>query len=471
VIDGGTDVNHEDLKDVVWTNTKEIPGNGIDDDKNGYVDDINGWSFLGGKNGDIRYEAGESARIYQRLNKKFRNMDTTKLSADETKEFEEYKKLRTNYRKDLLTWKQQLKAIKALSDLIEKVKKQNKDVFSKETLKAYHPENKIEKKIKSKLKLIFMLGVTPKELEKIANHKDMFENRIKYDTLSTDSIRQIIVGDDINNPEERFYGCNRVIGPDATHGTHVAGIIAAKRNNKIGMNGMAENVSIMVLRIVPDGDERDKDIANAIRYAADNGAKIINMSFGKYDSPDKKVVDEAVEYAMTKDVLLIHAAGNDANDEDVKQSFPSRYLLSNKIAPNWLEVGANAFKGGKNLIASFSNYGKTHVDLFAPGVEIYSTLPDNKYESYSGTSMAAPSASGVAAIIRSYFPELTAPQVKELLMKTVTPYNKKVKIPYKKSNIHDSHHSKRKAKLSEISVSGGIVNANNAVLELLKQKK
>jgi len=274
-------------------------------------------------------------------------------------------------------------------------------------------------------------------------------------------MRQYIVGDDVNNPNERYYGNNHVQGPDASHGTHVAGIIAAVRNNNIGINGMTSNVKIMVLRAVPNGDEQDKDVANAIRYSVDNGATIINMSFGKGYSPDKKVVDEAVEYALSKDVLLIHAAGNDSKNLDEKESYPMRDLLSKTTVPNWIEVGANAYKS-KKLIANFSNYGSKRVDLFAPGVDIYSTIPDNKYLSQSGTSMACPSTAGVAALIRGYFPELKAHEVREVLMKTVVPYKKTVNVPGTK---------KDKKKMNELCISGGFVNANNAARELMGLNK
>ncbi|MDD5571036.1 MAG: S8 family serine peptidase, partial [Bacteroidales bacterium] len=329
VIDAGIDINHEDLKDVIWVNPKEIPGNGIDDDNNGYIDDVNGWSFIGGKNGDIKDEASELSRLYFKLNNKFKNTDTSNLSDSDAKEFAEFKKIRKDYKRELSVNEQQLEAIKILSVFIEKVKKQNSGEFSKKALKSYVPENEREEKFQKRLKLIFALGLKPGELdEQISKGKEMLENRIRMSKINADSIRKVIVGDDVNNPYEKNYGSSNVIGPEAMHGTHVAGIIAAVRNNGKGMDGIAGNVKIMVLRAVPNGDERDKDIANAIRYAADNGAKIINMSFGKYYSPDKKVIDEAVQYAFSKDVLLVHGAGNESKDEDVDQSYPNRYFLS-----------------------------------------------------------------------------------------------------------------------------------------------
>ena len=352
--------------------------------------------------------------------------------------------------------------LSVLSDFISKVKKQSNGEFTKSAVKAFVPNTPQDEMIKKRMKIILAL-VDAKELDQqVTQGAGMIINVAKMNRMNADSIREYTVGDNPNDPNERYYGNNHVKGPDALHGTHVAGIIAAMRNNNIGINGIADNVRIMVVRAVPDGDERDKDVANAIRYAVDNGAKVINMSFGKYYSPDKKVVDDAVKYALSKDVLLIHAAGNEAKNKDLEQSYPSRDLLDGSTASNWIEVGASSYKAGKTLIGNFSNYGKTKVDLYAPGVDIYSTIADNKYVEESGTSMASPSTAGVAAVIREYFPDLKANEVREVLMKTVVPYKKKVKVPGSK---------KGKAKLSDLSISGGFVNTNNAVKELLGQNK
>lgn len=462
VIDGGVDINHEDLKNVIWTNTAEIADNGVDDDKNGYIDDVHGWSFIGGKNGDIDQESTELARLYQSMSKKFKLLDTLHLSEKEAQEFVAYQKIRADFLREQSEQQQQLYGIEMFTGFLEKVRRQNNGKISGSVLKKYKPENELEKRLKKSLKLAFTFGLKPEELEsQLKEGRDHIGNILRSNEKNADSIRQYIVGDDVNNPYERYYGNNHVQGPDALHGTHVAGIIAAMRNNNVGINGMANHVKIMVVRAVPNGDERDKDIANAIRYAVDNGATVINMSFGKYYSSDKKVVDEAVEYAISKDVLLIHAAGNESKNKDVEESYPSRELLSKKIATNWIEVGASAFKP-KELIASFSNYGSKRVDLFAPGVDIHSTIPDNKYLDESGTSMAAPSTAGVAAIIRGYFPELKANEVRDVLMKTAITYKKAVKVPGTK---------KDKKKMTELCISGGFVNANSAVRELMGLNK
>ncbi|MEI7594475.1 MAG: S8 family peptidase [Bacteroidota bacterium] len=461
VIDSGTEIDHEDLKDNIWVNEDEIPNNGIDDDNNGYIDDVNGWSFLGGKNGDIEFEATELARIYQRMTKKFAKTDTNNLSSEDAKAFEEYKTIRTTFRTEQAEQAQQLQGIGALVDLFANVKKENNGVLSKSTFSSYVPKNEVEAKIQKKMKKFFLI-IKPEELDaQLTMGYESMSKTFKYNQLNVDSIRQAVVGDDPNNMNERYYGCNRVEGPDALHGTHVSGIIAAMRNNNLGIRGIAENVKIMPVRAVPSGDERDKDIANAIRYAVDNGATIINMSFGKYYSPNKSIIDDAIKYAMSKDVLLVHAAGNESKNCDVELSYPTRDFTSGGEANNWIQVGASSYKKSKNILGSFSNYGKAKVDLFAPGVDVYSTVCDSKYISESGTSMASPAVAGVAAIIRSYFPELKASEVREILMKTVVPYKKAVIVPG----------TKEKKLMSDLCISGGFINTNNAVIEILKQKK
>jgi len=269
------------------------------------------------------------------------------------------------------------------------------------------------------------------------------------------------VGDDYLNSNERTYGNNDVTGPDAMHGTHVSGIIAASRSNDIGIGGVSDRARIMAIRVVPDGDERDKDVANGIRYAVDNGAKVINMSFGKGYSWDKKVVDEAVKYAMSKDVLLVHAAGNDSRNTERKDNYPNKRFADSlgvekgELVVPWIEVGASGWKDDDDLVAGFSNYGKKTVDVFAPGVKIKSTVPHSLYKEEDGTSMAAPVVAGLAALIRSYYPKLTALQVKDVIMNSVSTVNHKVKV-----KVDDSS---EKMLLSDICASGGIVNAYKAL--------
>lgn len=458
VIDSGVETDHEDLKDVIWVNEDEIPGNGKDDDKNGYVDDVHGWSFLGGPTEDIKDEASELKRLVFLDRKYFGDKRTDEVASVDKARFEKYQIQKKKYEEEVAKNAATYQNIKMLADYIQHVKDASDGVFSKETNANYIPQNEQEKKIQSRSKLFF-ISLTPEQLDhEISDALSLFEGQVKMASIDADSVRMSIVGDDPNNLSQRYYGCNRYEGPDAMHGTHVSGIIAGTRGNGIGIDGVANNAKIMVLRAVPNGDERDKDVANAIRYAVDNGAKVINMSFGKYYVLHKDYVDEAVKYAMDHDVLLIHAAGNDAKNKDIEDSYPTRIASSGTTFPNWIDVGASgASRKPKKIIADFSNYGATSVDFFAPGVDIYSTVPDGKYEDASGTSMACPATAGVAALIRSYFPTLTAVQVKEVLMKTTTPYKKKVRIPG----------SKKKLKMNQLCITGGFVNAAKAVNYIL----
>ena len=348
VIDSGVDPSHEDLKNVIWTNPGEIPDNGIDDDKNGYIDDVHGWNFIGGKNGDIADEASELARLVQKGNKKYATADELKMKETEAKEYTEYIKMRKVFLDEQQQQEKQLISIEMVSAFIDRVKKGNDGVLNKRALKKCAPENELEQRVAKALKRAFTFGLNPAELEdQIKEAKEQIAGTVNNNKMNADSIRQYIVGDDINNPNERFYGNNHIQGPDALHGTHVAGIIAAIRDNNLGIKGIANNVKIMVIRAVPNDDERDKDIANAIYYAVNNGAMVVNMSFGKYYSPDKQVIDDAVKYAESKNVLLVHAAGNESKDNDVELSFPNREFLSGGVASNWIQVGASAYKNGK----------------------------------------------------------------------------------------------------------------------------
>ena len=270
-----------------------------------------------------------------------------------------------------------------------------------------------------------------------------------------ENFRNEIVKDDPNNINDRYYGNNDVMAGTPSHGTHVSGIIAAARNNGKGMDGIADNVKIMMIRAVPDGDEHDKDIANAIRYAVDNGARIVSMSFGKSFSPEKNWVDDAVKYAESKNVLLVHAAGNDAKNVDSLENYPNPVYRDNSgRAKNYITVGASGDATNGGFTASFSNYGKNEVDVFAPGVNIYSTLPGgDKYGNFSGTSMATPVVAGLGALILGYFPDLSAQQLKYVIENSVSPVTDPVKQPGTGDLVS----------LSDISRSGGEINAFNAV--------
>jgi len=462
VIDGGTDTKHKDLKNVLWTNPKEIAGNGKDDDNNGYVDDVNGWNYIGGKDSMVEEDTYEATRIYGKFLSKYESMDPAKVSDKDRNEYELYQKAKEFHLKKVDENKKQLEYLSGLKDSLKKafdgiknnIRKAGDSVTVK-TLGKYKAHGNLEKQ-----SLRYLTNLTRAALPEsfIFDQLEAGAVRITHTldySLNPDFNPRTIVGDNYNDIDQRNYGNNKLDGPKAGHGTHVAGIIAAERGNGFGMDGIADNAKIMVLRVVPDGDERDKDIANAIRYATDNGAKIINMSFGKDFSPGKYKVDEAVKYAVSKGVILVHAAGNDNKNNDKDDNFPCDvYDNSTDTASTWIEVGASSSKKDKTLPASFSNYGKTNVDLFAPGTEIYSTVPDDKFDSYEGTSMAAPVVAGVAALLWSYFPELTAAQVKQILISSCTPMNKKVIVPGT---------PKEKVKMNALCQSGGVVNAYSAV--------
>ncbi|MDJ1484591.1 S8 family peptidase [Cytophagaceae bacterium YF14B1] len=464
VIDGGVDVNHEDLKSVIWTNPKEIPNNGKDDDKNGYIDDVYGWDFIGGKDSSVHYDNLELTRLYRSMLPKFEKADTTKFSEADKKEYTRFKEISVAYEKEAKESQGNYFGYQMMMDGIENMKKKiGKETITAADVQAYKPTDPVSEQVKQIVENALASGATFNELVgQLKEAIDYFEAKAKYHT-NLDYDPRSIVGDNYTDAKEKIYGNNDVVGPDADHGTHVAGIIAAVRDNNLGIKGVSNATKIMVLRVVPNGDERDKDVANSIRYAADNGAKVINMSFGKSYSWNKGVVDEAVKYAASKDVLLIHAAGNDAQNNDEADNFPNDEDDNAKeIVNNWVEVGASSWKSGEQGIGDFSNYGKNSVDVFAPGVAIHSTTPGSKYADHNGTSMAAPVVSGVAALIRAYYPKLKAAQVKEILMKSALPYKEKVQVPGSEGQT---------ANLSDLSKTGGIVNAYEALKMAQKMSK
>ena len=463
VIDGGIDEEHEDLKSIMWTNIKEIAGNKVDDDKNGYIDDVNGWNFIGSAKGNVQYDNTELTRLIAKLQPKYSAaLNTTPFNEKEKLEFLSYQKMIAVYMDELQKARMGSENTflfnKYLGEIMAKMKKNDPTLTDFEVYKpASEIEGRVLKAIKSELKKNPDFNKLKDDLKDGLKY---YDTTLKYH-LNLDYNPRDLVGDNYFNSNEHIYGNSDVTGPDADHGTHVGGIIAASRNNDLGIKGVADNVKIMSIRTVPDGDERDKDVANAIRYAVDNNAKIINMSFGKSYSWDKKVVDEAVKYAMSKNVLLIHAAGNDGKNTDKENNFPNR-LFVDSLGVNmgkadlWIEVGASGWKNDDKLVADFSNYGKQSVDVFAPGVKINSTLPDSKYKDNDGTSMASPVVAGLAAMIWSYFPTLSALQIKEVIINSVSKVDQKVKVK--------ENGNSKKVAFAEVCVSGGIVNAFDAVL-------
>ena len=468
VIDSGIDTLHEDLKPVLWTNPKEIPGNGIDDDKNGYVDDVHGWNFLGGKDGrNVKEDSYEAARVYYALKPKWgdKNLDDASLNDADKVEYKTFKKAEQKTIGDGKGSEAQLVMLKRIqtnlnkSDSLLKIAL-GKQEYTGNELDAFKPGNTDDTKAKATLLSLMKgndaLDQTNKAfMEELNGYISGEEKKEETKKNPPKEYRKDIVGDDEKNVNQRNYGNNDIMASTPFHGTHCSGIIAAARNNDKGMNGIADNVRIMMLRAVPDGDEHDKDIANAIRYAVDNGARIISMSFGKDFSPEKNWVDDAFRYADSKGVLLIHAAGNDAKNVDTADNFPNPIYIDGKgRADNVITVGASGSMKNGGLTASFSNFGKSEVDVFAPGVGIYSTIPGgNTYGNASGTSMACPVVAGIAALLLEHYPNLTAKQLKYVIEKSVTVPAEKVNIPGTEDQVY----------LNEICKTGGIVNAYEAV--------
>ncbi|QNL50536.1 S8 family serine peptidase [Olivibacter sp. SDN3] len=464
VIDGGVDVHHEDLKAKVWENEGEMVNDSTDNDENGYIDDKYGWNFIGNKNGEnVEYDNLEVLRLVRELHPKYVSvLPTTPLTEEERRDFLAYQKMNTDYMSRLQIAQLTERAIKAFKLHVDSIVKHiDKDTITITDIKAYKATNKDEGRALSMVnKSLRDKSDFNSFYEELVAGVKYYENQVNYH-LNMDYDSRSIVGDTYSDSEEQFYGNADVIGPDAKHGTHVAGIIAADRNNGIGIKGVADDVNVMVLRVVPNGDERDKDVANAITYAVDMGAKIINMSFGKAYVKDKQVVDKAVKYAMEQDVLLVHAAGNEGKDNDVSPNYPNKNYVDSLginmgIASAWIEVGATGWKYDAYLVADFSNYGKRSVDVFAPGVDISSTIPHSKYKEEQGTSMAAPMVSGLAALIRSYYPNFKASEVKKIILDSVVKPTHSVRVM--------QNGSKRKVALSDISVTGGIVNVYNALV-------
>lgn len=475
VIDSGVDIEHEDLRENLWINEDEIVGNGLDDDKNGYVDDVHGWNFIGGKEGNVDADTYEVTREYARLKPKYENVEEKDVNKKNRDEYAYWQEVKAKYERDSKFNKEQydqyvqqyqlytnaFMTIHYCDSLLQRtlgqpvtksslasVESSNDTIqFAKQTL------SRILESVEGDVEVSAFLEELAGYIDQLKEGVHHYETAVEYG-YNTEFDSREIVGDNPEDLEERYYGNNDVEGPDARHGTHVAGIIAADRDNDIGVKGIADNVKIMSVRAVPNGDERDKDVANAIRYAVDNGAHIINMSFGKGFSPHKEVVDKAVKYAESKGVLLIHAAGNDGDDLDQESNFPNKTYGSGGESQTWLEIGASSWGADENFVGSFSNYGKKSVDLFAPGVQIYSTTPNDTYENLQGTSMAAPATTGVAAILMSYFPHLTAEDVKIILRESTRKFDGlKVTKPGSKDAVP----------FNQLSSSGGMVNAYEAV--------
>lgn len=468
VLDGGIQADHEDLQANMWVNRKEKAGNGKDDDKNGYIDDIHGWNFIGGKDGkNVDGDNLEKVRIYKyRYLPLFESSDAAKNAENKTKyptEFADYESIKTEIAKKNSEAQGNLPQYKAMLEMVEKgfpklIEDFGDTPITEESLGKYTPseESMPGLQLFAFIPKDYWEGQTMQQIfdslsDEFKGGIEYFEGLINYH-YNVNFESRGIVGDNYDDKKEKIYGNADVEGPDAGHGTHVAGLISAVRGNNKGIDGIAGNhIKIIGVRTVPNGDERDKDVANSIRYAVDNGAKILNMSFGKSHSPEKEIVWEAMKYAESKGVLLVKAAGNDNANIDEEIHYPTNFDdKGNQVVKALLTVGAST-EDPLMLKATFSNYGKKSVDVFAPGANILSTVPHDKYKAEDGTSMASPVTAGVAALVWSHYPKLTALEVKEIIMQSVN----------------------TDPQLTEYSVTGGVVDAYKAVKlaeEIYKKK-
>ena len=455
VIDSGIDINHEDLEELVWTNSDEIAGNGKDDDKNGYVDDLHGWNFLGGE-GVKTPEQLEVTRIYKKLNEKYGDKSEADIASGDMAEFAYYQKVKKDFDKRVAEAKENYEYYQKAKAFLNYADAEAKKLLGKEEYTLADLNSLDAEQRNPMLMQVYGMGATAAMVD------EEFDAALKHygsqvNTMYNLDFKGRMTDDDAYDITDVPYGNGLVSGGlgDELHGTHVAGISLAKRGNGKGMDGVTNNVKLLTVRAVPDGDEYDKDVALAIRYAADNGAKVVNMSFGKSYSPNAEWVYDAIRYAASKDVLLVHAAGNDHKDIDKSDNFPTDAPDKVKeITDNVITVGAMTRNYNEDLVATFSNYGKLNVDIFAPGLEIYSTIPENEYKLLQGTSMAAPAVTGVAAMIRSYYPELSASQVKHILMNSGIKVDMDVKLPGGEGKL---------VPFSDLSVSGRVLNAYNAL--------
>ena len=462
IIDSGSDVDHEDLKDNIWINNDEVVGNMLDDDANGYVDDVFGWNFIGGQDSShVNYDTYELTRLYVKGLEIFSVFDTlTNIPDSLTDEYLQFKDIEEEFEAERSSLESELIQIKQLQQNIESIL-----FFLGETsLDSVEVNNYLSDEIEPSMQMQEALGfvallqdngineqLIDEYIEQIGVQLEYGYN-ISFDPRS-------IVGDDYEDLDNRFYGNSDVKGPDYDHGTHVAGIIAANRDNNIGAIGITQ-VELMIIRAVPNGDERDKDVANAIRYAVDNGADVINMSFGKSYSPELFYVQQAIEYAAQNEGLMVHAAGNDGANIDSVANYPSPIFSDGSSSPYLITVGASGWQGVNELAASFSNYGASTVDLFAPGVDIYSTMPNQEYELSNGTSMAAPVVSGVFALLMQYFPEYSPLEIKEIIVSSVVKTDEQIMLPGQSLEA-------QYVPFDSLSKHGGIVNAYRAVREAL----
>ncbi len=457
IIDSGIDTTHEDLRARLWHNPNEIPYNNIDDDSNGYIDDYYGWNFIGGADGrNINGETLESVRFYRENKKAFEKISAKDLSKEDKDKYKLWLKAKKDVLSKIESYNKKVKNLSEWLDYIQESENIIREASGMDSIdivkvKLFEPNNRIENKAKRAILYADSVGASKEYLKE---YIDYFSKLLAKNYNINYNPRPDIVKDNPDDINDTIYGNNNIMAVDYSHGTSVSGIIAAIRNNGIGVNGIVDSARLIILRTSPGGDERDKDVALAIKYAVRHGAKVINCSFGKYYSKHPDFVKEAVDFAVKNDVLIVHAAGNNSENSDIIHHYP---ICTKKQRDNWIEVGASGKKIGTSLAAPFSNYGKKTVDVFAPGIDIYTTAKNNNYHASSGTSESAPIVTGIAALLMSYYPDLSAKEIRNIMINSAIPHKKTVvKYTNSKGNI-------KKIKFKELSSSGAIVNALEAV--------
>ncbi len=443
VIDTGLDIDHISLSENIWIN-KDEKVNGKDDDNNGYIDDIHGWNYLGSSYNETR--------------------DMTRILRDNKINNRKYNLVEEEIQKEIKNSKEQLNILNYYIQILDESKELLSDYLDNDNF-SIQDVNSIEtvdpklNRAKNIYKDFDFYGYTKEYLNEGIDQYNDFINyhfNVEFNGRTTN--------DDIYDINDRNYGDNNINNTkeSESHSTHVSGIISGNRKIEDGNKGINNLAEIMVLRAVPNGDEYDKDVALAIRYAVDNGAKIINGSFGKYFSSNPEWVIDAIRYASENDVLFIAGAGNESKDLDSlsNDNYPNdQYYNKDEFSETFIKVGASSINLDENFTAYFSNYGKINVDIFAPGVDIYSSMPNNKYKFRDGTSMASPVVAGIASLIMSYFPRLSAKKVKEIILESG------IDIDLEIGNLGD------KKNFNEYSKSGKLINAYNALILASKSRR
>ena len=420
------------------------------------------WNYLG----PVGTAKGtEPFREYKRLRPRFKDADTSRLTLSAKAEYAYYKQMERAARLDTYIKFTEYQRIRSdafrICDSLMRLKYGDRETTVADFQRLELADTTglaLPLSIAASTPVMFTPDMPWHEaLEKIDSEYRLSAVRVaSLDSLNDDP--HIKLG---NRPDDfrNFRYGNNLIGDDPYHGTMVAGVIAACAATA---GELPRPVKILSVRAIPEGDEYDRDVAAAIRYAVDNGAEVVNMSFGKYLSPHRDEVLAAMKYARSKDVLLVMASGNDGVNVDVRPIFPTCRDTKGRRLENQIVVGASTPDG---RVASFSNYGAENVDLLAPGENVRSTAPEGGYDTAQGTSIAAPIVSGVAAVLRSFYPDLSAREIREILIRTVTHF------PADEMPVPGKSETSRMIQGRQVCLGGGILNAQAAMKEASKISK